>query len=84
MASGVQALMLFWLLITAIPLTMAVITSGLGAILFGSFVEILQVLQPTRYFQPSDLVATVVGSVFVCVAIGLSAAFRPETPGQTP
>ena len=82
LASGTQALMLFWLLTTMISPTMAVISSGLGAFLFGSMVEVLQIFQPARYFQPSDLAATAVGSILVCAAIGLSLAYKRERPGR--
>ena len=71
MASGAQTLILFWLLSTAVSPTIAVISSGLGAFLFGAIVEVLQIFQPTRYFQPSDLSANAIGSVLVCMAIGL-------------
>ena len=84
MASGAQALMLFWLLTTMISPTIAVISSGLGAILFGGMVEVLQIFQPARYFQPGDLAANAVGSILVCAAIGLSLAYKREKPGQAP
>jgi len=82
LASGAQALMLFWLLTTMISPTTAVISSGLGAFLFGSMVEVLQIFQPTRYFQLGDLVATAVGSILVCAAIGLWLAYKREKPGR--
>jgi len=76
MASGAQALILFWLLSTAISPTSAVILSGLGAFLFGAIVEVFQIFQPARYFQPSDLAANAIGSVLVCMAIGLWLAYK--------
>ena len=78
--SGGQALLLFWLLTTMISPTMAVISSGLGAFLFGSMVEVLQIFQPARYFQLGDLAATAVGSILVCAAISLWLAYKRERP----
>lgn len=82
LASGAQALMLFWLLTTMISPMMAVISSGLGAFLFGSMVEVLQIFQPARYFQLGDLVASAVGSILVCAAIGLLLAYKREIAGR--
>ena len=83
-ASGAQALVLFWLLTTMISPTIAVISSGLGAFLFGGIVEGLQIYQPARYFQPGDLAANAVGSILVCAAIGLSLTYKRDQPGKAP
>ena len=76
LASGVQALTLFWLLRTLVSPAMAVISSGIGAFLFGTVVEVLQIFQPTRTFQPSDLAADAIGSILACMAIGLWLAYK--------
>ena len=83
-ATGAQVLLLFWLLTTAISPLVAVISSGLAAFLFGGFVEVLQLFQPARYVQLSDLAANAVGSILVCITIGLVLASRKYVPGQTP
>jgi len=83
-ASGAQVLMLFWLLSTVFSPTIAVIFSGLGAFLFGAIVEVLQIFQPARYFQPSDLAADAIGSVLVCIAIGLWLAYKPKNLSAAP
>jgi VanZ family protein len=84
LATGAQTLILFWLLSTAVSPTSAVISSGLGAFLFGAFVEVLQKFQPTRYFQPSDLAASAIGSVLVCMAIGLWLAYNRKNLRPAP
>jgi len=84
MASGAQVLILFWLLRTVVSPTIAVIFSGLGAFLFGAIVEVLQIFQPARYFQSSDLAATAIGSVLVCMAIGLWLAYKPKNLRPAP
>jgi len=82
-ASGAQALILFWLLTVAVSPMPAVIFSGLGASLFGGIIEVLQLLQPSRYFQVSDLEANAVGSILVCIAISLTLVFNRHHRGRT-
>jgi len=84
LASGAQTLILFWLLSTVVSPTIAVISSGIGAFLFGALVEILQIFQPTRYFQPSDLAADAIGSVLMCMAIGLWLAYKRKNLRPAP
>ena len=47
-------------------------------------VEVLQIFQPARYFQSSDLAATAIGSVLVCMAIGLWLAYKPKNLRPAP
>jgi VanZ family protein len=82
LASGAQALILFWLLSTVVSPTVAVISSGIGAFLFGVLVEVLQILQPTRYFQASDLVADAIGSFLFFLAISLWLVYKRKKPGS--
>jgi VanZ family protein len=84
LASGAQALLLFWLLRTMVSPTIAVIFSGIGAFLFAAIVEVLQIFQPTRYFQPSDLAADAIGSILMCIAIGLWLAFNRKNLRPAP
>jgi hypothetical protein len=84
MASGAQVLILFWLLSSVVSPMIAVVFSGLGAFLFGAIIEVLQIFQPARYFQPSDLAATAIGSVLGCIAIGLWLAYKPKNLRPAP
>ena len=84
LATGAQVLLLFWLLSTVVSPTIAVISGGIGAFLFAAIIEVLQILQPTRYFQPSDLAADAIGSVLVCLAIGLWLAYKRKNLRPAP
>jgi len=83
-AAGTQALMLFWLLVTASSPPVAVISSGFAAFVFGGVIEVLQLLQPARYFQAADLAANAVGATLVCIMIALVLARRKNRAEPTP
>jgi len=70
-AYGLQALLLLLLLSRLTSPVLAAFGACLGTALFGGLTEVVQLLQPTRATQLSDLGADCVGAA-VAVAVGLA------------
>jgi VanZ family protein len=70
-AYGVQALLVFSLLAQTWPIGWALVTSWLGATIFGGFTEGLQMLQPSRSTELMDLIADASGAFAMCALIGV-------------
>jgi VanZ family protein len=75
LAYGIQTLLLFVLARGMMAIRRhAVILAATGATVFGTIVEFLQLLQPSRYFEAMDLLANSVG---VAVAVIVLIVFSP-------
>lgn len=82
-AYGIQALLLLMLLARLTSRTLAGLAAWLGATLFGGLTELLQILQPARASQLSDLAADGVGAL-LAVALGLLLVSRSSRGGRGP
>lgn len=68
-AYGVQAGLLYWALLPSFQTGRALVTGAVGAMVFGSLTEGLQVLQPSRSVELLDLTANFAGILAMSVAI---------------
>jgi VanZ family protein len=68
LAYGIQTVLLFLLTRRTSAQRPALVAAATGALIFGTAVEHLQLLQPTRYFQFTDLIANAVG-VMLAVSV---------------
>jgi hypothetical protein len=68
---GFQVLLLYWLARELLPSPMALAVSGAGAFLFGAMIELLQLLQPARQTQLSDIAANGVGALAAVFVIAV-------------
>ena len=71
LAYGVQCCLLFALINLYLPMYRALVAAGGGAVCFGVFTEWLQMLQPSRVAEISDIAANTVGVAVAGVAIAL-------------
>lgn len=80
--AGVQVLVLFWLTseLMALPLALAVACGG--AFLFGAMIETLQLLQPARQTQLSDIEANGIGALCAGLLIAALLAFMHRRTGR--
>jgi VanZ family protein len=72
---GFQVLMLFWLARELLPSPMALAVSSAGAFLFGAMIELLQLFQPARQTQLSDIAANGVGALAAVFVIAVLLTF---------
>ena len=69
--AGVQVLVLFWLTSELMALPMALTVAGGGAFLFGAMIEVLQLLQPARQSQLSDVAANGAGAFAATLVVAV-------------
>jgi VanZ family protein len=70
-AYGLQAALLSWFFASTMRLRRAIFAGVVCATLFGTMVEILQLLQPARQVEVKDLLANAVGACIFGAVIAL-------------
>jgi len=70
-AYGIQAILLYAMLVQKWPSGQALVTGCLGATAFGALTEGLQMLQPTRSTEVMDIVADACGALAAAALVTL-------------
>ena len=79
-AYGIQSALIFWALHPVMRRRSAVVGAVAGAIGFGTATEALQLLQPERAVELSDVVANAVGAGLVGAALAVVVPNRDREP----
>jgi len=82
-AYGIQAMLLYALLMDGLPHRAALLCAWCGAIAFGLLTEGLQALHPIRTTELKDIAANACGATVATVALAL-VSFRREQGSPTP